>query len=271
MRAVEAYGRWASRNLGKDEALKVYEAFDKVLPQPPADHRGDGRDQGRREARPPGRLAAGRRGRSAVRARRLRSAAQGGEDLALVYLQLAIYLAPRHPLALMSLADLYEQLKKPALALKVYERVPSESPLRRNADIQIGDQSRRARAHRGGEEDTGKADRRPARTISKRSSRSATSCACARNSRNAPTPTPRASRRSRSREKPNWMLFYFRGICYERSKQWPKAEADLKKRARTLSRPAARAQLSRLLVDRSGRQPRRRHEDDPPRRRAAAG
>ena len=25
------------------------------------------------------------------------------------------------------------------------------------------------------------------------------------------------------------MIFYFRGICYERSKQWPLAEADLKK------------------------------------------
>ncbi|MBV8826053.1 MAG: tetratricopeptide repeat protein, partial [Hyphomicrobiales bacterium] len=30
-------------------------------------------------------------------------------------------------------------------------------------------------------------------------------------------------------EKQNWYLFYFRGICYERSKQWPLAEADLKK------------------------------------------
>lgn len=30
-------------------------------------------------------------------------------------------------------------------------------------------------------------------------------------------------------DKPNWVLFYFRGICEERSKQWPKAEADLKK------------------------------------------
>ena len=30
-------------------------------------------------------------------------------------------------------------------------------------------------------------------------------------------------------DKSNWMLFYFRGICYERSHQWPKAEADLKK------------------------------------------
>jgi Flp pilus assembly protein TadD len=30
-------------------------------------------------------------------------------------------------------------------------------------------------------------------------------------------------------EKTNWVIFYFRGICYERSHQWPKAEADLKK------------------------------------------
>ena len=27
----------------------------------------------------------------------------------------------------------------------------------------------------------------------------------------------------------HWTLFYFRGICYERTKQWPKAEADFKK------------------------------------------
>jgi Flp pilus assembly protein TadD len=30
-------------------------------------------------------------------------------------------------------------------------------------------------------------------------------------------------------EKANWVIFYFRGICFERSKQWAKAEADLKK------------------------------------------
>src|SRR5205085_2486613 len=52
---------------------------------------------------------------------------QGGEDLALAYLQLAVYLAPRHPLALMSLADLYEQLKKSQLAINIYQRVPAES------------------------------------------------------------------------------------------------------------------------------------------------
>ena len=30
-------------------------------------------------------------------------------------------------------------------------------------------------------------------------------------------------------DKPNWVSFYFRGICEERSKQWTKAEADMRK------------------------------------------
>ena len=62
---------------------------------------------------------------------------RGGEDLGLVYLQLALYLAPSHPLALLSLADLYEAMKKPQLAIKIYERVPQKSPLRRNAEVQL--------------------------------------------------------------------------------------------------------------------------------------
>src|SRR4029079_9340200 len=62
---------------------------------------------------------------------------RGGEDLGLVYLQLSLFLVPSHPLALLSLADLYETLKKPEMAIKVYERVPESSPLHRNAAMQI--------------------------------------------------------------------------------------------------------------------------------------
>src|SRR5713226_6568755 len=29
-------------------------------------------------------------------------------------------------------------------------------------------------------------------------------------------------------EKSNWVIYYFRGICFERAKRWAKAEADLK-------------------------------------------
>ena len=53
----------------------------------------------------------------------------------------------------------------------------------------------------------------------------------------AATPAPTRS---------NWTLFYFRGICYERSKQWPKAEADLKKALELYPR-AARTEMLNYL------------------------
>src|SRR5262249_53705665 len=61
----------------------------------------------------------------------------GGEGLGLIYLQLSLYLAPSHPLALLSLGDLYEAMKKPEFANKAYERLPLNSPLHRNAQIQL--------------------------------------------------------------------------------------------------------------------------------------
>ena len=40
-------------------------------------------------------------------------------------------------MAMLSLADLYEALKKPDLAIKIYDKIPQSSPLHRNAEIQI--------------------------------------------------------------------------------------------------------------------------------------
>jgi Flp pilus assembly protein TadD len=33
----------------------------------------------------------------------------------------------------------------------------------------------------------------------------------------------------RAPEKSHWSVFYARGVCYERIKNWPKAEVDLQK------------------------------------------
>src|SRR5262249_33507954 len=62
---------------------------------------------------------------------------RGGEDLRLLYLPLALLLLPPPPLALLSLGDFYEALKNPELANSTYERVPLNSPLQRNAQIQL--------------------------------------------------------------------------------------------------------------------------------------
>ena len=66
------------------------------------------------------------------------------------------------------------------------------------------------------------------------------SSAGASSSPNAEMSTPRAVDTLTKTEKANWVIFYFRGICFERSKQWAKAEADLKKALELLSRPGAR-------------------------------
>jgi tetratricopeptide (TPR) repeat protein len=152
---------------------------------------------------------------------------RGGEDFGLIYLRLAIYLAPSHPMALLSLADLYESLKKPALAIKVYERVPAQSALRRNADIQLA-------INLDSLDRTAEAEKRLGRLIKdnpkdleaimalgniQRGRKQFVECAKTYGKGISIIANP---------EKPNWLVFYFRGICHERAKQWPSAEADLK-------------------------------------------
>ena len=151
---------------------------------------------------------------------------RGGEDLGLVYLQLSLYLKPQHSLALLSLADLYEQVKKPDLALKVYERVPAASPLHRNALIQMAsdldtlDRPEEAQRHLETLLKEHRDDREVIMALGnvQRGHKKFAECADTYSRAIALIPHP---------EKSHWVLFYFRGICYERSHQWPKAEADL--------------------------------------------
>src|SRR6202142_4590711 len=132
---VEAYGRYLARGGNKAHALKVYGDFNKVLPDHPLIVQemkavNDGDKVPLLVDSPQAGAAEALYGLGASIGRR------GGEDLALIYLQLALYLEPSHAMALLSLADLYESLKKPDLAIKVYERVPASSPLLRNAEVQ---------------------------------------------------------------------------------------------------------------------------------------
>jgi len=227
LRAVEAYARWTSRNVGKPEALKIVEAFDKVLPNHPLvlkeiEELKAGEQLPPLVTTPQAGAAEVLYGLGASLGR------QGGEDLAMVYLQLALYLAPQQPLALLSLADLYEQLKKPEFAIKVYERVPASSPLRRNADIQMAinldglDRTDEARAHLDKLIAQRPNDLEAIVALGNilRGRKLFAECADVYGKGVGTIAKP---------EKPNWLIFYFRGICYERSKQWPKAEADLKK------------------------------------------
>src|SRR6476469_5617904 len=136
LRVVQSYGSFLSRQGNTDEALKIFATFDEALPRHPLMLEATAELKAGKKLppmidTPQAGAAEVLYGLGAALGRR------GGEDLGLVYLQLALYLAPSHPLALLSLADLYEQVKNPRLAINIYERVPPNSPLRRNAEIQL--------------------------------------------------------------------------------------------------------------------------------------
>lgn len=226
LRVTDAYGRWLSRNRGDAAATAVYENFDKKLARHPLVI------EALRETRAGKKLAPLVDSAQAGAAEALYGIGasltrRGGEDLALVYLQLALYLRPHHALALLSLGDLYESVKKPQMAVNVYERVPANSPLKRNAQIQLAtdldavDRSEEALKilRTVIAEDPKDIEAIVALGNIERARKKFEDCAG----------TYSKAIEANEDQKPNWVLHYFRGICEERSKQWPKAEADLKK------------------------------------------
>jgi tetratricopeptide (TPR) repeat protein len=227
VRTVQAYGRYLSRTGSKDEALKIYGEFEKAVPNHPVIAE-EVKEISAGEKLPV--LADTPQAGAAEALYGLGSSIgrRGGEDLALIYLQLALYLEPSHQMALLSLADLYEALKKPDLAIKVYDRIPPSSSLHRNAEIQIA-------SDLDSLDRTDEAKKRLEKLVAEypkdneailalanilRGRKEFAECGDIYSKAIANIPNP---------EKPNWVIFYFRGICYERSKQWPLAETDLKK------------------------------------------
>ncbi len=231
LRVVQAYASWLSRNGQRDEALKVLQAFDASLPRHPLVLEAM---QTLRKGEPLPRLVDGANagaaealyGLGAALARREEELSLANRGLA--YLQLALYLEPTHPLALLSLADLYEAMKKPELAIAAYSRVPAELVLRRNADIQMAlnldslDRTDEARQQLGKLIASHPDDLEGILALGNilRDRKHYPDCAEAYGKAIDLIPQP---------TKPTWTVFYFRGICFERAKQWKQAEADLKK------------------------------------------
>jgi tetratricopeptide (TPR) repeat protein len=227
IRAVDAYARWASRSGDRDTALKTYDAFSKVLPNHPLVDAAVAELKAGKSLAPMVRsTAAGAAevlfGLGAALGR------QGGEDIGQIYLQLAIYLDPDHPLALLSLADLYENLKKPELAIEAYSRVPANSPLKRNAEIQMG-------LNLESLERSEEAKKQLDQLVAQRPDDLEAIVALGNVLRSrkqwkeAADVYSKAIDRIAEPARQHWTLFYFRGICLERAKDWPRAEKDLEK------------------------------------------
>jgi tetratricopeptide (TPR) repeat protein len=227
LRIVDTYARFLARTGDRDEATKVYEGFNQVLPRHPLVMAALADLQA---GKPLDRVVKNATDGAAEVMYLLGALGSQQNDtvIALIYLRMALSLEPHNDMAIITLADLYERVKQNERALETYETVPEASPLRTNADIQSGlILEVMGRSDDALKQLQGIVAEQPkdveAQIALGNLQRSRKLFAEAADSYTRVIDLLKTPARG------DWTLYYFRGISYERSKQWPKAEADFKK------------------------------------------
>ena len=227
LRFADAYARVLAAQGDVAGASKIYEEFSAVIPHHPLIERAVA-DLKTNQALDPIVHDAKEGAAEALYGLGSAGSRQGDELPALVYLRLSLYLRPSNDLTAVTLASLFEQLKQGDQVIAAYELVPASSPLKMGAEIQIALEL----------DSMGKTDeamRRLNEIVAARPHDVEALSSLAELQRSAKKYVEAAATYDKAiaavgiPQRDNWTLFYFRGICYERSKQWPKAEADFKK------------------------------------------
>jgi tetratricopeptide (TPR) repeat protein len=247
LRIVDAYARFESRRGRKDSALGAYTAFEELLSRHPLVRDAVGQLQAGKTLAPL--VSTAQEGAAEVLYGLGSAGNQQGDELpAIVYLRLALFLNPDHALALATLADIFERLKQVDQAIEVFNHIPENSPVRQSADIQIGlglEQLGR------GEEAVKHLDTLMKERPDDIEVITALGNVLRARKRYAEATEvyTKAIERIGEPSRSNWTLFYFRGTAYERAKQWPKAEADLKKALDLVpdSQPSGKSQVLNYL------------------------
>src|SRR5262245_47593069 len=155
-------------------------------------------------------------------------AGEGGLDMGIIFLQFALYLEPDFPLAQVALAEAYDSAKRYDLELAAFDNINEDSPLWLNVQIQKAlalnslDRVDDTKALLEKIIAKNPKDIRPLDALGN-ILRSHERYAEARDYYS------RAIDLVGKPTKENWTLYYARGVCNERLKNWPEAEADLKK------------------------------------------
>jgi tetratricopeptide (TPR) repeat protein len=226
LRTVDAYARFLARTGAYDQARQVYGAFDKAFPRHPlvAQAMAD-LDAGRLLAPlAPDALAGAAEALYGIGAA---SASQPNPQSSLIFLRLAVWLDPGHALAWTGMGEIYTRIRQHQLALEAYKSIPAAAPLRALVDTQAGTLLRAmGRAEEAIAHMRGVLERRPndlgvietLADILRTEKRWIDAIEVySRGIKLVGTPAPS-----------DWRWFFMRGIAYERSKQWPLAEADLR-------------------------------------------
>jgi len=153
---------------------------------------------------------------------------EGGVSLGTIYLQLALYAKPDHSFALAALASAQEQAQRYDEAIATYDKIPKGTALQTAIDIRKAfnlnslDRADEAQAIL---DDLAKKNPRDVRPLEALGNimRSRKRYADAVNY------FTRAINLIDKSDERDWTYFYARGTSYERMKNWPAAEADLKR------------------------------------------
>lgn len=153
---------------------------------------------------------------------------EGGVNLGIVYLQLALYVEPDHAFALAALSNTFESLKKFQAANDTYDRIPRGTALQSSIDIRKAfnfnslDKVDEAHALLQSVAMAEPKDVRPLEAIGN-------IMRARKRYDEAVGAYTKAIGLIPKLEKRHWAYFYSRGTCHERLKNWPAAEADLQK------------------------------------------
>nr|WP_324617339.1 tetratricopeptide repeat protein [Microvirga alba] len=248
LQVVDAYARFLAKRGRRDEALALYKSFDEVVPRHPVVRAAMATlNQGKPLL--PAITTPQQGAAELLYGLGVVGSSQSDELTAIIYLRLGLDLDPGHSLALVTLGDIYERLKQYDRANDVFTRVPKDAPVRASADIAIGQNL----------ELLGRGDdaANHLQTLMKeRPDDVEVVMALGNVQRSRKQFAEAAETYSKAIDligKPDrghWILFFYRGTSYERSKQWEKGEADLKKAMELVpdTQPAGKAQVLNYLA-----------------------
>lgn len=153
---------------------------------------------------------------------------EGGLGMGILYLQMALYMQPQHEFALATLASAYESSRRFDDAIAVFDRIPKGTALqpaieiRKALDLNSLDKVEEAKAILDKLAAENPDDIKPLDAL-------ANIMRSRKRYKEAIDYYTRALALVPNPDKRHWSLYYSRGTCYERLKDWPPAEADLKK------------------------------------------
>lgn len=152
----------------------------------------------------------------------------GGEELSTSYLQLALYLDPNAEFAAIALGSVFERMEQPERAIEALMKVPDDSVLKREAEIQVGlnyntlEQLENSRSHLEALIKQDPSDLEAAIALGNiLRSHEIYEDAEEVYTKGLDTISELA--------REHWLLLYFRGISRERQGKWDLAEEDFRK------------------------------------------